>query len=77
MPKYSKSQKSIKELEINPVRDYLKTTDNLLSVKNISKSLKIKNSKVIYYCKNSNFIRPIKYGENGCYKNRVNVFCHV
>lgn len=77
MPKYLKTQNFIKELKINPVRDYLKTTDNLLSCKNISKSLKIKKSKVIYYCENSNFIRPIKYGENGCYSRNTKVFCHV
>ena len=80
MPKYFKSQKSkktIKELEINPVRDYLKTVDNLLSFRTISKSLKIKQSKVLYYCKNSNFIRPIEYGENGCYRRNVKVYCHV
>lgn len=80
MPKYFKTRKSaktIKELEINPVRDYLKTVDNLLSYRTISKSLKIKKSKVLYYCENSNFIRPIEYGENGCYRRNVKVFCHV
>ena len=79
MPKQTKTQKivKIKELDVNPVRDFLKTNPNLLSLRNISKKLNMKRRKVLYYCNNSNFIRPINYGEIGCYSHNVQIFCHI
>jgi predicted ribosome-associated RNA-binding protein Tma20 len=70
--------KEIKELEENPVRDYLQKNKSLkLSTKNLSKKLNIKNNKILYFCLNSNLIRKICLGETGSYKHDLNVFCAV
>lgn len=67
----------IKELAFNPVKDFLKTNNKLLSCKTISQALNIKRSKVRYYCNNSNYIRPINYGEGGCYRRNVEIYKYI
>lgn len=67
----------IKELAFNPVKDFLKTNNKLLSCKTISRALNIKRSKVRYYCNNSNYIRPINYGEGGCYRRNVEIYKYI
>ena len=49
----------------------------LLSCKTISQALNIKRSKVRYYCNNSNYIRPINYGEGGCYRRNVEIYKYI
>lgn len=67
----------IKELAFNPVKDFLKTNNKLLSCKKISQALNIKRSKVRYYCNNSNYIRFINYGEAGCYRRNLEIYKHI
>lgn len=67
--------KKIVELNNNVVRDYLKEhpTQNL-SVKYLKNKLKLKRSRVLYYCLHSNHIERVAPHEVGSYKHSVSVF---
>lgn len=68
---------SIKELDINPVRDFLEKRQNdKLSVNTISKHLNIKRNHVKYFANTSNHIRRIKPHEVGSYKYSIDVFTY-
>lgn len=75
--KIKKDIKIIKELDINPVRDYLEQHKHLkLSTSSIANSLNLKRNKVNFFAKNSNHIRQIQPHEVGCYKYNINVFTY-
>jgi response regulator of citrate/malate metabolism len=75
--KFGNKKTVIKELAFNPVKDFLKTNNKLLSCKKISQALNIKRSKVRYYCNNSKYIRSINYGEAGCYRRNLEIYKHI
>jgi len=65
----------IVELESNIVRDYLNEhNQKKLSLNSLRKALKLKKSKVLYYCQNTNHIEKVKPHEVGSYKHEVSVF---
>ena len=70
--------RKIIELDNNPGRDYLRTNPNKkLSVNNLHKILSVKRSKVLYYCKNSHYIRNVSPWEVGSYKHSLSVFTYI
>jgi hypothetical protein len=71
----SKQENKIIELDVNVVRDYLEShPTQKLSVNYLKKALKIKKSKVLYYCMNSVHIERVEPWEVGSYKHTVDVF---
>jgi hypothetical protein len=75
--KHTTVLKKIVELDINPIREYLKNNQcKKLSVNTLRKLLTIKRAKVLYYCQNSNNIRKVTPWEVGTCKRDVNVFAY-
>ena len=75
--KTNAQEKKITELEINPVRDYLKENPTKkLSIRYLKNHLGVpmKKSKIYYYCTNSNHIKFVSPHEVGSYKQKLNVF---
>tara|TARA_Y100000389_G_scaffold171572_1_gene179314 strand:- start:3135 stop:3392 length:258 start_codon:yes stop_codon:yes gene_type:complete len=72
-----KLENKIVELDVNPVREYLKSnTSKKLSIDYLKKKIpgNIKKRKIYHYCTNSNFIRKVNPLEVGSGKINVNVF---
>jgi|TARA_B110000093_G_C12835726_1_gene353080 hypothetical protein len=72
-----KVQKEIVELDVNPVREYLKSNClKKLSINYLKKNLPetIKKRKIYHYCTHSKFIRQVKPFEVGSGRMNVNVF---
>ena len=70
-------ENKIVELDVNPVREYLKNNSSKkLSINYLKKNIpgNIKKPKIYYYCTNSNFIRKVNPLEVGSGKMNVNVF---
>lgn len=73
--KNSKQTNKIVELDNNIVRDYLKEHNSKkLSVNYLKRELKLKPSKVLYYCLHSNHIQRVIPREVGSYKHQISVF---
>ena len=72
-------EKKITELEVNPVRDYLKENPTKkLSIHYLKNHLAVpmKKRQIYYYCANSNHIQKVNPYEVGSYKHKLNVFKH-
>jgi len=70
-------ENKIAELDVNPVREYLKSNSSKkLSVDYLKKNIpgNIKKRKIYHFCTNSNFIRKVNPLEVGSGKMNVNVF---
>ena len=71
------AENKILELDINPVREYLKNNSSKkLSINYLKKNLPetIKKRQIYYYCSHSNFITKVKPLFVGSGKINVNVF---
>ena len=66
---------NIIELHDNPVVDYLKERSNdILSLKTISKALKLKHSKVLYYIEHTNKVDKPSPFLVGSGKDNLNIY---
>lgn len=75
--KVKQVKNKIVELDVNPVREYLKNNSSKkLSINYLKKNMpdNIKKPKIYYYCTHSNFIRKVNPLEVGSGKMNVNVF---
>jgi len=62
---------------INPVEEYLKTNQSkMLSLKNISKELRIKRKKTDYFIHRSKNIRHVEPFEVGSGKHKLNIYTY-
>ena len=60
---------------MNPVYYYLSQNEGKkLSVRKMSKELKLKNKTIIYYCHKDSRIRRVNGIEVGCNKHKMSVF---
>ena len=75
--KKTNQEKKIIELDINPVREYLKENPTKkLSIRYLKTHLTghMKIRQIYYYCTHSNFIERSKPFEVGSHKTKLNVF---
>lgn len=70
-------EKKITELDVNPVREYLKENPTKkLSIRYLKTHLTgpMNKRQIYYYCTHSNFIERAKPFEVGSHKTKLNVF---